>query len=351
VNWVPSTSHNDVATFQDYDPALAEAELGFAAAAGFNAVRVFLSSLPWLYDGSAFRARLAHLVATLERLNMTSQLVVFDSCFGAVNANISWIDSGLYKNYSWIPNPGPAIVSDPSAWASYDAYLRDVVEVVGGSPAVLIWDMHNEPDFSVPHIVDFIAHTATVLASLDAKGRPRTVGLASSGQQGLVQDIVTMLSFHNYDGSSGGAMLARDIAAQRALAQRLGKPVIITESMSRPNDPLTSVLPAVFGCINATAAAGKGGPPPYDFAQGFLPSGNDVAPAAPIGWFVWELMLGVDQFNSDWGSRTYRLSGPFSAPSVAPLTKTPRPATHSLPGHDLSFLGGARQARRQLPLP
>ena len=346
---------------------------------------------------------------------MTSQLVVFDSCFGAVNANSSWIDSGLYKNYSWIPNPGPAIVSDPSAWASYDAYLRDVVEVVGGSPAVLIWDMHNEPDFSVPHIVDFIAHTATVLASLDAKGRPRTVGLASSGQQGLVQDIVTMLSFHNYDGSSGGAMLARDIAAQRALAQRLGKPVIITESMSRPNDPLTSVLPAVFGCINATAAAGKGGPPPpYDFAQGFLPSGDDVlvaapgrfataadaeawcdanascvaftyaggrdsipsaaevyfkeasggftpdaawstylklAPAAPIGWFVWELMLGVDQFNSDWGSRTYLLSGPFSAPSVAHLTKTPRPATHSLPGHDLSFLGGARQAWRQLPLP
>jgi len=298
VNWVPSTSHNDVATWQDYDAALAEAELGYAAAAGFNAVRVFLSTLPWLVDASAFRANLAHFVATLERFNLTSQLVVFDSCFGDVNANVSWISSGLYKNFSWIPNPGPAVVADPSAWTAYDAYLRDVVEVVGASRAVLVWDLHNEPDFGVPHMVDFIAHTAATLASLDARSRPRTVGVASSGQQGLVQDIVTMLSFHNYDGGGGGVPLARDIAAQRALGERLGKPVILTETMSRPNDLLTAVLPAVFGCINVSSAV----------------DGESSA----IGWFVWELMLGVDQFNDDWSAPYQGLLFPSWAPGGEP---------------------------------
>lgn len=365
VNYVPSTSHNDVATFQDYDRAQVVTELGYAASAGFNAVRIFLSTLPWLKEAETFKSNLAHLIATLEGLNLTSQLVVFDSCFGDVTANISWIDSGLYKNATWIPNPGPANVANEQTWPIYDRYLADVVSVVGDSKAVLLWDLHNEPDFSVPHMVEFIAHVGETLQSLEgASARPRTVGVASSGQQGLVQDIATLLSFHNYNGGGEGLMLAADIAGQQALADRLGKPLLLTESMSRPNDLLTSVLPAVFGCINVSSPPA---PPALEYDEVFLPSGNDLligapgeyslasaqafcvgnascaafcysgpsseipssssvyfkvvnvgvsgnsswttfakpvplAAAGPVGFFVWELLLGVDQFNENWSS-------------------------------------------------
>jgi hypothetical protein len=364
VNYVPSTSHNDVATFQDYNRSQIAAELGFAAKAGFNAVRIFLSTLPWLKDAAAFTSNLRHLIDTLELLNLTSQLVVFDSCFGNVTANVSWIDSGLYKNYSWIPNPGPDNVMNKDTWPLYDEYLAGVVSVVGDSEAVFVWDLHNEPDFSVPGMVQFIAHVGETLQSLEgATARPRTVGIASSGQQGLVQDISTLLSFHNYDGGGGGRALANDIAGQRALADRLGKPLLLTESMSRPNDLLTSVLPAVYGCINVSSE--EPAPPALEYDAGFLPDGDDLlvgapgdftlasaqsfcvgnasciafcysgpsseipssssvffkavnvgvssdsswstfqkpvplAAAKPIGWFVWELMLGVDQFNDNW---------------------------------------------------
>ena len=291
VNYVPSTSHNDVATWQDYDPALVASELGYARAAGFNAVRVFLSTLPWLANPSAFSQRLAHFAATLEALNMTSQLVLFDSCFGNETADVSWISSGRYKNATWIPNPGPAIVADAAAWPAYDDYIRDVVSAVGAR-AVVVFDLHNEPDWGVPRMADFINHTAAVLAAADALGRPRTVGLASSAQQSRVQDIVTMLSFHNYVGGGGGADLAGDIAGQRALADSLGKPLLLTEAMARPGDPLASVLPAVFGCFG----------------------GGD---SAAVGFFVWELMLGVDQFNSDWQNPYQGLLWPAWAPPPA----------------------------------
>ena len=140
INYVPSTSHNAVATWQDFDSALVNRELGFAAAAGFNAIRVFLHSLPWEANPAAFRAHLSAFISSLERRNLTAQLVVFDSCFGDVNANLTWISSGLYKNATWIPNPGPARVADATTWPQLEAYVRDVVATVGASPAVFLYD-------------------------------------------------------------------------------------------------------------------------------------------------------------------------------------------------------------------
>ena len=277
INYVPSTSHNDVATWQDYNHTLVTEELGYASSIGFNTIRIFLSTLPWLYNKSAFINNLQHFIQTLEFFNLTSQLVIFDSCFGNITANITWITSGEYKNFSWIPNPGPAIISNKLLWSIYDEYISDVINCIGTSKAVLLYDLHNEPDFSIPSMIDFISYTATKIKELDTQGRLFTVGIANSNQQIFVKDIVTVLSFHNYNGGEYGLNLATDIANQRALATSLKKPLLLTETMSRPNDLLSSVLPAVYGCFNKTAQV-----------------------ESSIGWFLWELMLGVDQFNNNW---------------------------------------------------
>ena len=271
-NYVPSYSHNDVQTLVDYNPATVEQELGFAAQSGFNAVRTFLHSLPWLYNASAFSANLRHFVRTLERNNLTAQLVIFDSCFGDVNANLTWITDGLYKNASWIPNPGPAKVADEASWPLLEAYVADVVAAVGASRAVFIYDVHNEPDFTLPNIVPFISHFSALVSKLDPT-RPTTVGIANADDQSRVQDLVSALSFHDYVGNS--QRLRSTIEQQQANAAALGKGIVLTESMSRPSDLLSAVLPAVTGCLS-------------------------TPPAPPIGFFVWELMLGVDQFNNDW---------------------------------------------------
>lgn len=210
INYVPSTAHNDVAFWQDYNETLVDSELVYASSSGFNAVRVFLHSLPWQYDPQAFTSHLGHFVASAEALGLTSELVLFDSCFGDVNANVTWITSGLYKNATWIPNPGPAAVANASSWPLYDAYVAAVLGVVGTSRAVFLWDIMNEPAFGDgPGVVAFIAHMSALVAATDPASRPRTVGIASSSQQALVQEHVSLLSFHNYNGGGGGAALAQ----------------------------------------------------------------------------------------------------------------------------------------------
>lgn len=53
----------------------------------------------------------------------------------------------------------------------------------------------------------------------------------------------------------------------------MGQPTVLTEAMMRPRDPLHAVLRGVSGCVGG---------------------------AEPTGYFIWELMLGVDEFNHDW---------------------------------------------------
>ena len=50
VNYVPSSAHNDMGIWLDYDSALVHQELGYAGKQGFNAVRVFLHWLAWQHD-------------------------------------------------------------------------------------------------------------------------------------------------------------------------------------------------------------------------------------------------------------------------------------------------------------
>lgn len=297
VNYVPSTAHNDVATFQDYNKTLVERELGFARRSGFNAVRTFLSTLPYFYNPTAFLSNLAHFVQTLEALNLTSQLVVFDSCFGNTTANETWITSGQYKNATWIPNPGPAKIADNSTWPALVQYVTDVARTVGTSKAVLLWDIHNEPNFALPNILPFISFMTQALLAVDPGARPITSGIASASQQPLVQSIVTALSFHSYDGGGGGKDLRATIEEQQALAASLGKGVLLTEAMSRPSDLLGAVLPAVTGCLT-------------------------TPPTPPMGFFLWELMLGVDQFNYNWDMPFQGLVNP-DASANPPWRRTP----------------------------
>ena len=58
VNYVPSSAHNDMGIWLDYDSALVHQELGYAGKQGFNAVRVFLHWLAWQHDPAVFLERI-----------------------------------------------------------------------------------------------------------------------------------------------------------------------------------------------------------------------------------------------------------------------------------------------------
>jgi len=134
---------------------------------------------------------------------------------------------------------------------------------------VLGWDVINEPGpWSDDAVVAFVHHFVSYVNGKMGPKQFTTVGVASSNQQYFVQDLVTLLSFHNYVTTENGTgvLLMHDIKSQQLLGTKLNKPVLLTETVGRPIQPLCEVL--------------------------------RVTKEAHIGWFVWELMLGVDQFSA-----------------------------------------------------
>ena len=154
VNYVPSYSRNDVQTWADYDEATVERELGYAQSAGFNAVRVFLSMLPWVADNGTFLSRYDHFIAACAAKGIRPLIVIFDDDFFDVpgvnrTSDIpAWLATKAYQTEKWMANPGMNILAEDKAnsWALTDKFLG---HLAGGHRSndkrLLGYDVMNEP--------------------------------------------------------------------------------------------------------------------------------------------------------------------------------------------------------------
>ena len=67
-NFIPSTAINQLEMWQEdtFDPATIDRELGWAAAIGFNSVRVYLHDLAWHADPQGFKNRMKRFLTIAE---------------------------------------------------------------------------------------------------------------------------------------------------------------------------------------------------------------------------------------------------------------------------------------------
>ena len=271
-NYVPSYSRNPVQTWVDYDHATVDRELGFAASARLNTVRVFLHSVVWRFNAALLLRNMGDFVGACHSHGVRPLFVLFDSDFGNASVSPGFITSGEYKTAGWVPNPGEALMGREH-WAEMDAYVRDIAAHFGSDERILGWDIINEPHFlngTVP--VDFIGHyleltnnLTTQLTTLDTimPGGPLPQF------RDRVQATERALSFHDY----GGPEMQAEASALKAAADAAGKPVFASETGGWP----ASVNPG-------SKFAG--------FCRSTL-----LFETVGVGWFFWELVIHPDQFS------------------------------------------------------
>ena len=268
-NYVPSTAVNDIAFWRDYDEALVERELTYAQRLGLNSARPFLAYVVYEHDPQSFLARLRHFVRAAHNRGISVMPVVWDSCF----------DDTLPTNGStenkWIPNPGVQRLG-PDFWPAGEAYCRDLVQTLGQEPGLLMWDIMNEPMVTlwvgedVPDrderkrtIWNFAQHFCGVMKELDG-AHPITVGVAYAANLAQVETHVDVLSFHDYRNTR--AAIRAHIDEGIRIAEANQKPIFISE----------------LACL---ARAN-----PYDVTL-------EICQEAGIGWYLWELMIGVSRWR------------------------------------------------------
>ena len=325
VGYILSSAKNQLAMFRDWDGALARRELGFAAAAGANAVSVSLHWALWASNAPSFFAAVDDLLAAAAGAGLRGVVLeVYDGLgFDPNGGALDLLSSGAYKTVDWVANPGFSQLANATLAPVLDAYVAALVARYGADARVLGFDAFFQPQLCAPCAsTAFVARALAALAGVRAGAWVTTTiipgGAACDGKNGLGTAAGrTLVAFENYNGNPGA--VGGDTCGVQACAQSLGGlPVLLTGSMSRFERPPSDLCEILF------EAGGQ--------AYGPL----NIPSHPPIGVIVPWLMIGVDQFTRDasqglvfpngtWYSERER--GCFSAavPPVPPPPPGPPP--------------------------
>lgn len=279
-NFVPSTASNELEMWQaeTFDAAAIDRELGWAAAAGFNAMRVFLHDLVWKADPKGFEARIDQYLAIADKHGIRTLFVIFDSCWDPKPVLGKQQEPVPFRHNSrWVQSPHIDVLRDTEHYeANLKPYVVGVVSRFKDDRRVLGWDVLNEPgNFNGDYEKDLwtprekeAAHVkllgqAFAWAREAGPSQPLTAGVwqgvglhdTVTPLQKLMLEESDVVTFHSYDKLPNMKKAVEWLRAS-------GRPVICTEYMSRGSgSTFETILPYLqeqrVGAINWGLVSGR----------------------------------------------------------------------------------------------
>jgi hypothetical protein len=239
-NFVPSTAVNQIDMWQGFtfDPETIDRELGWAAEAGFNTMRVYLHYLVWARNAEGYKERIDEYLEIADRHGIKTMFVFFDDVWGddpALGPQPQPVP-GVH-NSGWVESPGHDERLQQEMWPAFEAHVKDIMGAFSDDERVLMWDLYNEPgngknppSSTLPLLKEVVGWAREVGPS-----QPITVGVWNVSDafselntyQLAVSDITT---FHSY---GDPVSTKRKVAQLRA--QTEGRPMLCTEYMARTN--------------------------------------------------------------------------------------------------------------------
>ncbi len=270
-NFLPSSAINQIEMWQasTFDEATIDRELGYARGLGFNSMRVFLHDLPYEQDPQGFLKRVGRFLDIADKHKIRPLFVFFDSCWYPLPYLGAQMAPRPYThNSGWVQSPGVAALQEPAEYPRLHRYVSGVVKRFATDSRIAGWDVWNEPDNSDGGAVarpnlepkNKVELVNSLLPQVFAWAResdpiqPLTSGVwkgdfssdvALDATQRIQLEQSDVVSFHNYgdEASLRGAI--------RGL-RRLGRPILCTEYMARPNQ---SVFNPNFGVMKEEGVA------------------------------------------------------------------------------------------------
>lgn len=246
-NFTPSNAINQLEMWQaeTFDPDTIDRELGWAADAGMNTVRVYLHDLVWEKDGEAYLERIDQFLTIADKHGIGTMLVLCDAVWNPHPKLGKQPDPKPHvHNSGWVQSPHIEVLRDPSKHDSLESYFKGVISRFKDDPRVVVWDLYNEPGndgagdamsteekekLGLMLLKKMFAWAREVNPS-----QPLTAGLWAQEWTGpkttavnvFMRDNSDVISFHSYDG------LERTAERVGSL-KPYGRPLLCTEYLAR----------------------------------------------------------------------------------------------------------------------
>lgn len=293
-NFTPSTAINQLEMWQErsFDLETIDRELGWAAAFGMNAMRVYLHDLLWVDDAMGLIARMERYLAVADRHDIRTLFVLFDDCHGPrPRLGQQPAPRPGCHNPGWVQGPGADIVDRPTDWPRLRDYTLGVIDAFKSDRRVLGWDLYNEPGNSgyelrtlplLDAVFDWAQSirpdqplTSAIWTGPDPTGAQHASDEPFARLNACVLSRSDVISFHNYDGVD-------EVSATIASLRKLGRPLYCTEYLARNRGSRIQTHVPLFrqtgvGCFNWGLVWGKTGT--------VFPWGSPDGSPEPEVWF------------------------------------------------------------------
>lgn len=148
-NYIPATAINQLEMWQaeTFDPFTIDKELSWAAALGFNTIRVFLHHLVWQQNPKAYLRRLDLFLSIAAKHGIKTMFVLFDSVWNPFpKLGTQPSPKHHVHNSGWVQCPGFEILNHPDRYDELRGYVQETISHFKNDERVLVWDLYNEPD-------------------------------------------------------------------------------------------------------------------------------------------------------------------------------------------------------------
>jgi len=257
-NYIPANAINYTAMWDktSFSPEVIDRELALAETTGFNAVRVVLQFIVWENDPKYFDDVFGKFLSICTKHKMKVIPAFFDDCVFGTN-----VDPSLGKQpepfegwyaWAWSPSPGHTMVNDSSTYFRLEKYVKDVIGTFKNDPAILVWDLYNEPRNTTRPLVSKVFKWAREINP----SQPLTVCIFGNKElQNTISSNSDVITFHNYSQKEAVEKTIQDL-------KQYNRPLICTEWLNRPRgSTVESVLPVFaaekVGCLHWGLVNGK----------------------------------------------------------------------------------------------
>ncbi len=261
-NYIPSNAINQLEMWQSetFDPFLIDKELSWAAALGFNTIRVFLHHLLWKQNSRGFLERIDLFLSIADKHGIKTMFVLFDSVWDPhPKLGKQPEPKKNVHNSGWVQCPGYNVLNNPMEYDGLYEYIHGVVNHFKHDKRLLIWDLYNEPDnMNLTSYKDegYAIHKAELSMQLLKKtirwvrgiGPDQPLTMAPWQNDWSKESNLSMLdnymfthsdiiSFHCYEDRKGTEKRIKAL-------KRFNRPMMCTEYMARPfNSTFQEILP------------------------------------------------------------------------------------------------------------
>jgi hypothetical protein len=150
--FVPTKDVNEAQEWDEYDPAINDRELHYAAVYGFNCVRVYLHYAVYVKKKDALFNEIEDFLKRADKYGIKTEFVFFDDCWNQPDKDLTSVNykySGpIYgvHNSRWIVSPGEEVRKHyDQNRDTLKAYVQDIVNAHKNDKRICFWETYNEP--------------------------------------------------------------------------------------------------------------------------------------------------------------------------------------------------------------